>query len=351
MTMKDWKNTIVSPDTFILEAMRIIDTSALQISLVVDAEQRLVGVVTDGDIRRGILKGVLLDQPVHLIMNRQFTAVPLGTSQAEIFNLMKLNDLRQIPVVDDHGRVVDLKILADLIQPMPKDNWVVLMAGGLGSRMRPLTDNCPKPLLTINNKPILEIILDNFIEYGFHKFFIAVNYKSEMIEANFGDGRRWGVTIEYLREKKPMGTAGALGLLPEPPKLPLIVMNGDLLTKINFQHLLDFHQAHKAKAVMCVREYNFQVPYGVITIDQHRLKSIDEKPVQRFFVNAGIYVLEPETLAFVPHHTYYDMPKLFEDLISKGCATIVFPIHEYWMDIGRMDDFKRANIDYFEINQ
>jgi dTDP-glucose pyrophosphorylase len=349
--MKDWKNTLISPDTPILEAMRISDTSAMQISLVVDAEQRLVGIVTDGDIRRGILKGIPLDQPVHLIMNRQFTALPLGKSQAEILNLMKLHDLRQIPVVDDHGRVVDLKILEDLIQPAPKDNWVVLMAGGVGSRMRPLTDNCPKPLLSINNKPLLEIIIDNFIEYGFHNFFIAVNYKSEMIEANFGDGSRWGVTIEYLREEKPMGTAGALGLLPEPPKLPLIVMNGDLLTKINFQHLLDFHQAHKAHAVMCVREYNFQVPYGVITLDQHRLKSIDEKPVQRFFVNAGIYVLEPETLGFMPHNTYYDMPQLFEDLISKGCATIVFPIHEYWMDIGRMDDFKRANIDYYEVNQ
>jgi dTDP-glucose pyrophosphorylase len=349
MTTKDWKKTLISPDTPILEAMRIIDTSSMQISLVVEAEHRLVGVVTDGDIRRGILKGISLDQPVHLIMNQQFTSLGLGASHAEILHLMKLNELRQIPVVDNRGRVVDLKVLEDLVQAVPKDNWVVLMAGGLGSRMRPLTDDCPKPLLSVKNKPILEIILENFIEYGFHNFFIAVNYKAEMIEANFGDGRRWGVTIEYLREERQMGTAGALGLLPEHPKLPFVVMNGDLLTKINFQHLLDFHQAHKARALMCVREYNFQVPYGVVTIDQHRLKSIDEKPIQRFFVNAGIYVLEPEVLELIPKNKHLDMTTFFELIIGKGYETVAFPIREYWMDIGRFDDYQRANSDYKEV--
>lgn len=349
MTIKDWKNTIISPDTLILEAMRIIDTSSMQISLVVDAEDRLVGVITDGDIRRGIIKGIPLDQAVHLIMNQQFTSLGPRASHAEILNLMKFNELRQIPIVDDHRRVVDLKILEDLIQPAPRGNWVVLMAGGLGSRMRPLTDDCPKPLLNIKDKPILEIILENFIEYGFHKFFIAVNYKSEMIEANFGNGKRWGVTIDYLREERQMGTAGALGLLPERPQLPLIVMNGDLLTKINFQHLLDFHQAHKAHALMCVREYNFQVPYGVITIDQHRLKSIDEKPIQRFFVNAGIYVLEPEVLELIPKNKYFDMTTLFELIIGKGYETAAFPIREYWMDIGHLDDYQQAIGDYKEV--
>ncbi len=341
--MRDWKKTIVSPTTPILEAMRLIDDSSMQISLVVDAEDRLVGVITDGDIRRGIIKGISLDQPVNLIMNRQFTSLGLDASHAEILNLMKFNEVRHIPIVDDHGRLMDLQVLEDLIQPVSRDNWVVLMAGGLGSRLRPLTDECPKPLLNIKDKPILEIILENFIEYGFHRFFIAVNYKSEMIEANFGNGERWGVTIDYLREERRLGTAGALGLLPERPQLPLIIMNGDLLTKINFQHLLDFHQTHKAHALMCIREYNFKIPYGVITIDEHRLKKIDEKPIQRFFVNAGIYVLEPGVLELIPKNKYFDMTTLFELIISQGYETAVFPIREYWMDIGQPADLERAN--------
>jgi len=341
--MRDWKKTIVNPATPILEAMRLIDDSSMQISLVVDAEDRLVGVITDGDIRRGIIKGISLDQPVNLIMNRQFTSLGLDASHAEILNLMKTNEVRHIPIVDGHGRLMDLQVLEDLIQPVSRDNWVVLMAGGLGSRMAPLTDECPKPLLNIKDKPILEIILENFIEYGFHRFFIAVNYKSEMIEANFGNGERWGVTIDYLREERRLGTAGALGLLPERPQLPLIIMNGDLLTKINFQHLLDFHQTHKAHALMCIREYNFKIPYGVITVDEHRLKKIDEKPIQRFFVNAGIYVLEPGVLELIPKNKYFDMTTLFELIIGQGYETAVFPIREYWMDIGHPADLERAN--------
>lgn len=348
--MRDWKRTRISPKAPIREAMRLIDESTMQIALVVDDEKdTLIGVVSDGDIRRGILKGIPLDEPVQTIMNRNFISMGPGASHTEILNLMKLNEVRQIPVVDDHGRVVDLKILVDLIKPAPRENWVVLMAGGLGSRMYPLTQECPKPLLNIRSKPILEIILENFIEYGFHRFFIAVNYKSEMIEANFGNGERWGVTIEYLREEKRLGTAGALGLLPERPNLPFIVMNGDLLTKINFQHLLDFRQAYKARAVMGIREYNVQLPYGVVTMDQHRLQSIDEKPTQRFFVNAGIYVLVPEVLNLIPQNEYLDMTTLFESIISQGYETAVFPIREYWLDIGRLDDYHRANGEYTKV--
>jgi dTDP-glucose pyrophosphorylase len=347
--MRDWEKTIISPNTPILGAMRIIDTSSMQISLVVDAQDRLVGVITDGDIRRGILKGIALDQPVHLIMNQKFTWLPLGASLEEVLSLMKLKDLRQIPIVDDRGRVMDLKILEDLIKPVPRDNWVVLMAGGLGTRLRPFTDECPKPLLKVGDKPLLETILENFMAYDFHKFYIAVNYKAEMIEAYLGNGSRWGITIEYLREAQRLGTAGALGLLPEKPAQAVIVMNGDVLSNINLQHLLDFHQSHAATASMCVWDYHVKVPYGVIKTDQHRLISIDEKPVQRFFVNAGIYVLEPEVLDFIPQNTKWDMTDLFAALIHKGYETAAFPIREYWMDIGGLDDFEQANGEYHEI--
>ena len=347
--MRDWKKAIIHPTTHIREAMQIIDTTAMQIALVNDEHSRLVGVITDGDIRRGILKGISLDQPVHRIMNRNFTWVGLNTSREEILRLMKLKVLRQIPVLDEQGRVVDLKLLADMMQLAPRDNWVLLMGGGLGTRLRPLTDDCPKPLLMVGNKPVLETILENFIEYGFQKFYISVNYKAKMIENTFGDGSRWGVIIRYLREERPLGTAGALGLLPERPTLPLIVMNADVLSKVNIQHLLDFHQDQKASASMCVWEYHFQVPYGVIKTNQHRLIGIDEKPRQRFFVNAGIYILEPEVLDFVPPKASMDMTSLFNRLIDQGYETIVFPIREYWIDIGRPADLERANGEYCEI--
>ncbi|MBU4448859.1 MAG: nucleotidyltransferase family protein [Proteobacteria bacterium] len=341
--MKDWKKTIIHPDTPIREAMQIINTTDIQIALVNDEQSRLVGVITDGDIRRGLLEVISLDAPVNLIMNRNFTSVGPSASREEILRLMKLKVLRQIPVLDDQGRVVDLKLLVEMIQLAPRDNWVMLMGGGLGTRLRPLTDDCPKPLLKVGNKPVLETILENFIEYGFHKFYISVNYKAKMIENTLGDGSRWDASIRYLREEMPLGTAGALGLLPKRPELPLIVMNADVLSKVNIQHLLDFHQCHKAIATMCVWEYHFQVPYGVVKTDQHRLIGIDEKPRQRFFVNAGVYILEPEVLDFVPKNTFLDMTNLFERLIDQGCETAAFPIWEYWVDIGRPADLERAN--------
>lgn len=347
--MKDWKKTIITPDNPILEAMRIIDAGAMQIALIIDDEGRLIGVITDGDIRRGLLNGITLDQPVHLIMNKDFTAVSLNTSDEEILTLMKRKSLRQIPVLDDCGRVVDLKLLVDMIQLVSRDNWVVLMAGGFGSRLRPFTDECPKPLLQVGDKPLIETILENFVEHGFRKFFVSTHYKGEMIEVGLGDGSRWGVTIDYLREDEPLGTAGALGLLPERPTHPLIVMNGDVLTKVSPQFLIEFHKRHKAKATMSVRNYHFQIPYGVVRTDQHHLLGIHEKPSQHFFVNAGIYVLEPDVLDLIPKNTFLDMPKLFEQLIDLGYETVVFPIREYWIDIGQLDDFRQANGDYSKI--
>jgi dTDP-glucose pyrophosphorylase len=341
--MKNWEKAIIHPETSIREAMQIINTTDIQIALVNDEQSRLVGVITDGDIRRGLLEVISLDAPVTLIMNRNFTSVGPSASREEILKLMKFKVLRQIPVLDDQGRVVDLKILVEMIQLTPRDNWVILMGGGMGTRLRPLTDDCPKPLLRVGNKPVLETILENFIEYGLHKFYISVNYKAEMIEKTLGNGSRWDASIRYLREEMPLGTAGALGLLPERPELPLIVMNADVLSKVNIQHLLDFHQCHKAIATMCVWEYHFQVPFGVVKTDRHRLIGIDEKPRQRFFVNAGVYILEPEVLDFVPKNTFLDMTSLFERLIEQGFETAAFPIWEYWVDIGRPADLERAN--------
>jgi dTDP-glucose pyrophosphorylase len=341
--MKEWEKNIIRPDTPIRKARQIINTTVSEIALVNDAQCRLVGVITDGDIRRGLLQSISLDEPVELIMNRNFTSVGLNASPEEILELMKLKVLRQIPVMDDQGRVIELKLLTEMTQLSPRENWVMLMGGGLGTRLRPLTDDCPKPLLKVGNKPLLETILGNFIEYSFKKFYISVNYKAQMIENTLKDGSQWGATIRYLREEMPLGTAGALGLLPERPTLPLIVMNADVLSKVNFQHLMDFHQSHKAIATMCVWEYHFQVPYGVAKTDQHRLISIDEKPRHKFFVNAGVYILEPEALDLVPKNAFLDMTSLFQRLINRGHEPLAFPIWEYWIDIGQPADLERAN--------
>ncbi len=344
-----WQKARIAPDRSIRETIQTIDEGAIRIALVVDGENRLLGTVTDGDIRRGILRGISLEEAVTRVMNSQPTIARADEGRDTILERMKQTRLHQIPVVDGYGRLVTVEILDELLQARHRDNWVMLMAGGLGSRLRPLTDECPKPLLKVGSKPLLEIILENFLEYGFRKFYISVNYKAEMVKEHFGDGSRWGIEIRYVHEDRRLGTAGALSLLPERSTLPLIVMNGDLLTKVNFQHLLDFHAEHRARATMCVREYDFQVPYGVVRIDHHRVLGIDEKPVQRFFVNAGIYVLEPEVLGLIPSATYFDMPELFTRLIGQNHETAVFPIREYWLDIGHMEDFARANGDFPEV--
>ncbi len=349
MAMISWKKSLILESMPILEAIRKIDVSSLQIALVVDENNILKGTITDGDIRRAILKGISLEDTVQKVMNSNPTTVQANADRDTILDQMKLKKLRQIPVIDEQGKVIGLEILDEMLSSRERDNWVVLMAGGMGTRLGKLTNECPKPLLKVGSKPILETILENFIAYGFRKFYFSVNYKAEMIEAYFGDGSKWGIQIKYIYETKRMGTAGALGLLPEQPDQALIIMNGDLLTKVNLAQLLNFHTEHTAKATMCVREYQFQVPFGVVQVQNHHLTRVEEKPMQKFFVNAGIYVLEPEVLKLIPTDLFYDMPTLFEQLISQQYQTAAFPIREYWLDVGQMSDFEKANGEYTEV--
>jgi dTDP-glucose pyrophosphorylase len=348
--MNNWTRLLIRPDATLRQAIERIDAGGMQIALVVDAEHRLLGTISDGDVRRGILRGVALDAPASGVMNRAPTTAAPGEDRELLLAMMNARQLHRIPVVDSAGVLLGLETLDELVQPVPRDNIVVLMAGGLGARLRPLTQDCPKPMLMIGNRPILETILLNFIESGFRRFYFCVNYKAEMVIDHFGDGKRWGVDIRYVREREPMGTAGALSLLPESPQKPLIVMNGDLLTKTNFASLMDFHSSHDAAATMCIREYDYQVPYGVVKLDDHRLVSVEEKPVQRFFVNAGIYVLSPEALAEIPPRQF-DMPSLFDRLAAKGREVSVFPVREYWLDIGHLADLEKAHGDFERIFQ
>lgn len=344
--MKSWESVLIGPDTRLADAIATLDGAGLKIAIVVDEERRLLGTLTDGDVRRALIRRLPMSTPASEVMFRTPHTATRDDSKERILSLMEKHGLLQIPILDSDGRVVGLETLHGLLQKRHKDNVVFLMAGGFGKRLLPLTNNCPKPLLKVGNKPILELIVENFVNAGFHRFFISTHYMPELIREQIGDGSRWGVSIRYVHEDEPLGTGGALGLLPHNEiDLPVIVMNGDLLTNLNFHNLIAFHEEHEAVATMCVREYEHRVPYGVIESDGHRISAMVEKPVHRFFINAGIYLLSPNLVTSVRPGTRIDMPTLLEQQIAQGKHVNMFPIHEYWLDIGRMEDFQRAQAD------
>lgn len=324
------------------DALGAIDTGALRLALVTDESDVLLGTLSDGDVRRALIHGVSLDEPVIKAMNRKPRTVSAVAEREEAFAIMDECDLLVIPAVDHAGRVVGLYSHKELLHAPEKDNWVFLMAGGFGTRLRPYTDQCPKPMLRVGGRPLLQTILESYLAAGFRKFYISVHYMAEVITRHFGDGSRWNATIRYVEEPEPLGTAGALGLLPTVNDRPLLMMNGDVLTKVDFGHLLRFHEENKSDLTMCVREYDFTVPYGVVETSGRNVTRITEKPVHKFFVNAGIYVLSPQVVAQVSGDCRLDMPDLAGRLVEEGRDVSVFPIHEYWLDIGRPDDFIRA---------
>jgi dTDP-glucose pyrophosphorylase len=335
-----------TPSETIREALRIIDNGAMRIAIVVDEEGRLIGTLTDGDIRRGLLKGMELDSPIRDIYNSHPISVRISDPKEKILALAVERRVYQIPVLDDDGRVIRMAEIDQLVKQERHSNTVVLMAGGLGQRLRPLTENTPKPMLSVGGKPILETVISRFRKQGFTKFVIALNYKGEQIRNYFGNGLTMGVDITYIEEKQRMGTAGALGLLESAPDEPFFVMNADILTLVDFEALLDFHVRNGSDATMCIREYGMEVPYGVVRLNKDNIVSIEEKPIQQFYVNAGIYLLTPDTLNLIPSGEAMDMTTLFEKAVEKGLTTLSFPIREFWMDIGKPEDYERANFDY-----
>jgi len=344
--MRDWQKIILKQSDSIREAIQVLNEQSLQIALVVNESDQLVGTVTDGDIRRGLIKRCGMDTSLDEIMFTSPTLATLEESKEDMLYKMSGAGIMQIPIVDENKHVIGLETIQHLLEKKRIDNPVFLMAGGFGARLQPLTDHMPKPLLTVGNKPILETILDQFIAAGFHNFYISVHYKAEMVRDHFGDGKNWGVTINYIYESEPLGTAGALGLLPDDlPDMPILMMNGDLLTKVNFLDLLKFHVDSGGEATMCVREYDFQVPYGVIIENDHKVADIVEKPIHKFFVNAGIYVLSPKLIKEVDGNNYLDMPHMLQEHIDADGQVNMFPVHEYWLDIGQMEQFEQAQRD------
>lgn len=342
MLNDSWRKALLTSTASLQEAISCLDASSQQIAVIVSEDDLLVGTLTDGDIRRGLLRGFKLDSPIEGVINRDPLVVPPQWGREIVLQLMQANKIHQLPVVDEHRHVVGIHLWDELLTPAKRPNVMVIMAGGRGTRLGQHTENCPKPLLPIGGKPMLEHIIERAKIEGFNRFVLAIHYLGNMIEEYFGDGSRWQVQIDYLREESPLGTAGALGLLATRPDDPFLVTNGDVLTDIRYGELLDFHSRHNASATMAVRLHEWQHPFGVVKTKGVDIVGFEEKPISRSHINAGIYVLGPHTLDLIGKDEHCDMPTLFARLQEKPARTIVYPMHEPWLDVGRPDDLERA---------
>jgi NDP-sugar pyrophosphorylase family protein len=314
----------------------------MQIVLAVSDGYKLEGTLTDGDIRRAFLKGHNLESAIDAVIHRNPLVVPPEIGRDLVLQLMKINKIHQLPIVSPEGELVGLHVWDSIIAPDAIENMMIIMAGGKGTRLRPHTENCPKPMLEVGGKPMLEHIIERAIADGFKNFVISLHYLGHMIEEYFGNGSSYGINIEYLKEKSPLGTAGCLSLLPQLPNLPLIVTNGDVLTDIHYNEFLEFHNRHEATATMAVRQHEIQNQFGVIKTKGVEIEGFEEKPVYRSHVNAGIYVLNPNSLKYLEYEMHCDMPMLFERIKLNAGRTIVYPMHEPWLDVGRPDDLNIA---------
>ena len=340
-----WRQAILPFDATIGQAIHNLNEVSVKIVLVANAAGVLEGTISDGDIRRGLLKGLDMNSPIASIIHRNALVVPPELGRDLVMHLMLANKIQQIPVVDELHQIVGLHLWDEITMPLSRPNLMVIMAGGMGTRLRPHTEDCPKPLLPVAGKPMLEHIIERAKLEGFNHFVLAIHYLGHMIEAYFGNGERLGVRIDYLREESPLGTAGALGLLKPTPDAPFVVTNGDVITDIHYGELLDFHTRHNAAATMAVRVHEWQHPFGVVQTQGVEIVGFEEKPIARSHINAGVYALDPSALSVLTADLHCDMPTLFERLQTNKKRTVAYPMHEPWLDVGRPDDLKRANIE------
>jgi dTDP-glucose pyrophosphorylase len=338
-----WRLSLLPMGSTLQQAIRTLDATAMQIVIVIDEQGRMVGTITDGDVRRGLLRGLDLGSQVDQIIRPDPIVVPPEFGRDAVLQLMQANRIHHLPVVDEHRQVVGLHVLDEMMAPSDRPNMMVIMAGGKGTRLRPHTENCPKPLLPVAGKPMLEHIIERARIDGFRHFVLSVNYLGHMIEDYFADGSRWQVSIDYLHEPSPLGTVGSIGLLASLPDAPFVVTNGDVLTDIRYGDLLDFHVRQKADATMAVRLHEWQHPFGVVRLRGIEISGFEEKPIARSHINAGVYVLEPQTLECLVPGEPCDMPTLFERVQAGGGRAIVYPMHEPWLDVGRAEDYAAAN--------
>jgi dTDP-glucose pyrophosphorylase len=337
-----WRTTLVPLGSTVQQAIHSLESSSMQIVLVVSESDRLVGTLTDGDIRRAFLNGFNLDSPVDSIIQRDPLAVPPEISKSQVLLIMQVNKIHHLPIINGEGILIGLHIWDALTAPRTIENVMIIMAGGKGSRLHPYTENCPKPMLEVGGKPMLQYVVEKAVANGFQNIYISLCFLGSMIEQHFGDGSKFGAQIEYIRESTPLGTAGCLGLLPRVSQLPVVVTNGDILTDINYNEVLDFHISNGATATMAVRRHEIQNQFGVVRANGIEIEGFEEKPIYRSCVNAGIYVIEPVALTYLEHGEACDMPTLFSRIKQNLGRTIVYPMHEAWLDVGRPEDLAQA---------
>jgi len=344
--MRHWERALITPDATLRDALRNIDATGAGIALVVDAERRLLGTLSDGDIRRALIRGENLDGPCGPFANAAPATASIDLDTASRLALLRSRKLRQLPLVDGEGRVAGLSTVSDFLEIPERSEAVVIMAGGRGTRLAELTQDTPKPMLKVGPRPMLDTVVDAFAAQGFRRLFLSINYRGEQIESHFGDGSERGLHIRYLREDSPRGTCGSLSLLPADVDGDVLVTNGDVLTKMDYGRLADDHAASDAAATVVVRDYEMQVPFGVIDADQGRVLGIEEKPSRIYRINAGVYVLSASARRVIPNDGPFDMPQLVHELLRTGGSVRAHRAEGYWVDVGRMTDFVRANEDY-----
>lgn len=351
MNLKELQSLFVTSDNSIRTAMKCVDRGSCGIALVVDQEGRLLGTITDGDLRRAILSGKDLESPVSVLLASKVSTqypkpvtAPLGANRETLLELLHKNVLRQLPVLDNNGKIVDLVMLDDLIPTQDLPVQAVIMAGGLGTRLRPLTEDMPKPMLPVGGKPLMELVIEQLRQVGIRRVNVTTHYKSKKISDHFGDGSAFGVKLSYVNEDKPLGTGGALGLIDKPAET-LLVINGDILTKVDFRAMLAYHREHGAIMTVAVKQYDIKVPYGVIECAGSRVCAFKEKPQMNFLVNAGVYLLEPKVYEFIPNGKHFNITDLIQWLLNAGRVVVSFPIIEYWLDIGQLADYEQAQND------
>ena len=338
----DLSRLTVPAASTILDALKAIEAGGEAITFVVDGDERVIGCLTDGDVRRAILRGASLeDRVLPQVMRRDFTAATPQDGRAEVLDLMRARQIERIPVLSSDQRLSGLHTMRQLVSMAERPNRVVILAGGKGTRLHPITEQVPKPMVTVAGRPILERLILHLVSCGLSRFSISINYLGHMIEEHFGDGSRLGCEIDYLREAEPLGTGGPLSLLPA-PSLPVVVLNGDLITQCDVGDLLDFHGRGDYTATLGIRPYTVEVPFGVAEVEGGRLLSLREKPTERTLINAGIYVLSPEAVAAVPAGKEYPITALFESLLAEGKAVGAHVLEAEWLDVGRHDELRRA---------
>ena len=339
-----WQRALLAQNATIKDAVSNLNEVAIRIALVLDDDGRLIGTLSDGDIRRALLRGLNLTSPITNVFYRNALVVPPELRLEQVLQLMESHKIQQIPIVDAEQRVIGLHLWEEIVSRPARTNLLVIMAGGKGTRLRPHTEHCPKPMLLVAGKPMLEHIIERAKLEGFRHFVIAIHYLGHIIEEYFGRGARLGVQIDYLREDSPLGTAGALSLLNPKPNLPFVVTNGDVITDIRYGELLGFHEKNNASATMAVKAYEWQNPFGVVTIQGLDIVKIEEKPIFYNYINAGVYALNQSVLNTLASGEYCDMTTLFQRLGSKSERIMAYPLHELWLDVGRLEDLNRANI-------